>query len=112
MDILAYLSMAVTLENVLWLTMAALVGALLGALPGISATTAIAIFLPITYGLEPMTGLIVMAAIYVTGSYGGNITAVLINTPGTDDSLFMTIDGYPMTVKGEGLKAVGITTFS
>lgn len=112
MDILSYFLAAATLENFLWLVMAALVGALLGALPGISATTAIAIFLPITYGLEPVTGLIVMATIYVTASYGGNITAVLINTPGTDDSLFMTFDGYPMTQKGEGLRAVGITTYS
>lgn len=112
MEILGYLAEAATLQNLLWLTMASLLGALLGALPGISATTAIAIFLPITYGLDPTTGLITMAAIYVTGSYGGNITAVLLNTPGTDDSLFMTFDGYPMTVKGEGLRAVGITTYS
>lgn len=112
MELLSYLADAATLHNFLWLIAASLVGALLGALPGISATTAIAIFLPITYGLDPMTGLITMAAIYVAASYGGNITAVLINTPGTDDSLFMTFDGYPMTVKGEGLRAVGITTYS
>lgn len=112
MELLGYFTDILTLTNLTWLLIGSFAGVLLGALPGISATTAIAIFLPITYSLEPVTGLITMAAIYVTGSYGGNITAVLINTPGTDDSLFMTIDGYPMTVKGEGLKAVGITTFS
>lgn len=112
MEILGYLLQAATLENLLWLTAASLLGALLGALPGISATTAIAIFLPITYGLSPTTGLITMVAIYVNASYGGNITAVLINTPGTDDSLFMVLDGYPMTKKGLGLRAVGITTYS
>ena len=112
MEVLGYFIDILTVTNLLWITIGSVVGTLLGALPGISATTAIAIFLPMTYSMEPVTGLITMATIYVTASYGGNITAVLINTPGTDDSLFMTIDGYPMTVKGEGFKAVGITTFS
>ena len=112
MEFLHYALEACTFTNLLWLTIGALVGAILGALPGMSADTGIAIFLPITFNLEPVTGLIALAAIYVTGSYGGNITAVLINTPGTSDSLFMTLDGYPMTVQGKGLRAIGITTFS
>lgn len=112
MEFFDYALDALTLTNLMWLTIGALVGAILGALPGMSADTGIAIFLPLTFNLEPVTGLIVLGAIYVTGSYGGNITAVLINTPGTSDSLFMTIDGYPMTVQGKGLRAIGITTFS
>lgn len=68
--------------------------------------------LPLTFSLPPTTALICLGAIYVTGSYSGNITAVLVNTPGTSDSLFMTLDGYPMTLKGEGLKAIGVTTLS
>lgn len=112
MDFFHYALEAFTFTNLLWLTIGALVGAILGALPGMSADTGIAIFLPITFNLEPVTGLIALAAIYVTGSYGGNITAVLINTPGTSDSLFMTLDGYPMTVQGKGLRAIGITTYS
>lgn len=109
---LDYFAQACTLTNLMWLTIGALVGSILGALPGMSADTGIAIFLPLTFNLEPITGLITLGAIYVTGSYGGNITAVLINTPGTSDSLFMTLDGYPMTVQGKGLRAIGITTFS
>ncbi|WP_138159903.1 tripartite tricarboxylate transporter permease [Peptoniphilus catoniae] len=112
MDFLSYALTLFTFDNMLWLTIGSVVGSILGALPGMSATTGIAIFLPVTFGLPPVTGLITLAAIYVNASYGGNITAVLINTPGTDDSLFMTIDGYPMTVRGEGLKAIGVTTFS
>jgi len=112
MDLFSYVLQLFTFDNLLWLTIGSVVGSILGALPGISATTGIAIFLPLTYNLEPVTGLITLAAIYVNASYGGNITAVLINTPGTDDSVFMTLDGYPMTVRGEGLKAIGITTFS
>jgi len=103
---------ACTFENLIWLTIGSLVGSILGALPGMSADTGIAIFLPLTFNLEPVTGLIALGAIYVTGSYGGNITAVLINTPGTSDSLFMTLDGYPMTKQGNGLRAIGVTTFS
>lgn len=112
MEFFQYALEACTFENLLWMTIGALVGSILGALPGMSADTGIAIFLPLTFNLEPVTGLITLGAIYVTGSYGGNITAVLINTPGTSDSLFMTLDGYPMTVRGEGLRAIGITTFS
>ncbi|MCQ1528945.1 tripartite tricarboxylate transporter permease [Lutispora saccharofermentans] len=112
MDFFQYALEACTLTNLLWLTIGALIGSILGALPGMSADTGIAIFLPLTFNLEPVTGLITLGAIYVTGSYGGNITAVLINTPGTSDSLFMTLDGYPMTVQGKGLRAIGITTFS
>lgn len=112
MEFLGYISSIVTIDNLMWLTIGALVGAVLGALPGMSADTGIAIFLPLTFNLEPVTGLIVLGAIYVTASYGGNITAVLINTPGTSDSLFMTLDGYPMTLQGKGLRAIGVTTFS
>lgn len=96
----------------MWLCIGATVGVVLGALPGMSADTGIGIFLPLTFSLPPTTALICLGAIYVTGSYGGNITAVLVNTPGTSDSLFMTLDGYPMTLKGEGLKAIGVTTIT
>jgi putative tricarboxylic transport membrane protein len=115
MDILDFLHFGLevfTLNNVLWLVLGSIVGVILGALPGLSPTIGIAIFIPITFNLEPATALIVLGAIYVLGSYGGNITAILINTPGTSDSFFMTFDGYPMTVRGEGLRAIGITTVS
>ena len=112
MEFLEYSLEALNFTNMLWLTIGAVIGAILGALPGMSADTGIAIFLPLTFNLEPVTGLITLGAIYVTGSYGGNITAVLINTPGTSDSLFMTLDGYPMTLRGQGLRAIGITTYS
>ena len=115
MDILAFLRYGFEVfnfTNVLWLLIGSTVGVILGALPGLSPTIGIAIFIPLTFNLEPSTALIVLGAIYVLGSYGGNITAILINTPGTSDSFFMTFDGYPMTVRGEGLRAIGITTTS
>ena len=112
MHILEYFGQLFTLQNLMWLCIGATVGVVLGALPGMSADTGIGIFLPLTFSLPPTTALICLGAIYVTGSYGGNITAVLVNTPGTSDSLFMTLDGYPMTLKGEGLKAIGVTTIT
>lgn len=112
MEIMTYFAQLFTVQNLLWLCIGALVGVILGALPGMSADTGIGIFLPLTFSLPSTTALVCLAAIYVTGSYGGNITAVLVNTPGTSDSLFMTLDGYPMTLRGEGLKAIGVTTIS
>ena len=112
MELLSYFTQLFTPETLLWITIGATVGVILGALPGMSATTGITIFMPLTFSLPPVTALSALGAIYVTGAYGGNITAVLINTPGTSDSLFMTWDGYPMTLKGQGLKAIGVTTIT
>lgn len=109
---LSYLTQLFEPTTLLWLIIGATVGVVLGALPGMSADTGIGIFLPLTFSLSPVAALAALGAIYVTGAYGGNITAVLVNTPGTSDSLFMTLDGYPMTLKGEGLKAIGVTTIS
>ncbi|MET0016359.1 tripartite tricarboxylate transporter permease [Oscillibacter sp.] len=112
MDFSSYFLQIFTWQNLLWLIIGSVVGVILGALPGMSADTGIGIFLPLTFSLPPTTALICLGAIYVAGSYGGNITAILVNTPGTSDSLFMTLDGYPMTLRGEGLKAIGVSTIS
>jgi len=112
MEMLSYFTQLFEPTTLLWLIIGATVGVVLGALPGMSADTGIGIFLPLTFSLSPVAALAALGAIYVTGAYGGNITAVLVNTPGTSDSLFMTLDGYPMTLKGEGLKAIGVTTIS
>ena len=112
MELLSYFTQLFEPTTITWLIIGADVGVILGALPGMSADTGIGIFLPLTFSLPPVAALSALGAIYVTGAYGGNITAVLVNTPGTSDSLFMTLDGYPMTLKGEGLKAIGVTTVS
>ena len=112
MEMLSYFTQIFEPTTLMWLIIGATVGVILGALPGMSADTGIGIFLPLTFSLSPVAALAALGAIYVTGAYGGNITAVLVNTPGTSDSLFMTLDGYPMTLKGQGLKAIGVTTIS
>ena len=76
MEALGYIAQVFQPVNLLWMTIAAIVGVGLGALPGMSADTGIAIFLPVTANMEPVTGLITLGTIYVTGCYGGNITAM------------------------------------
>jgi len=89
------------------------VGIIFGAVPGLSATMAIALFLPVTYGLSPANGIVLLIALYVGGISGGLISAILTHIPGTPSSVATCFDGYPLTKKGEGVKALGVgITFS
>lgn len=87
------------------------VGIIFGAIPGMTATMAIAIFLPITYALDLIDSLGLLLGLYVGGISGGLVPAILMNIPGTPSSICTTFDGYPMTQKGQGESAlkVGIT---
>lgn len=80
-----------------------------GALPGISPSIALALLLPFTYGMEPTTAIILLAATYVGAEYGGSIPAILINTPGTNAAAATVIDGYEMHKQGRGGEALGIS---
>ncbi|CDQ41284.1 MULTISPECIES: tripartite tricarboxylate transporter permease [Virgibacillus] len=86
-------------------------GIIFGSIPGMTATMAIALFLPITYTLDLVDSIALLIGLYVGGISGGLVPAILLNIPGTPSSLTTTFDGYPMTQKGEGEKAlkVGIT---
>lgn len=88
-----------------------LVGIIFGALPGMTATMAIAIFLPLTYAYDLNTSLFLLLGLYVGGISGGLIPAILVNIPGTPSSITTGFDGYPMAKRGEGEKAlkIGIT---
>ena len=96
------------LPNVLeWTNFAAVVigviaGIIVGAMPGLSATMAISVLVPFTFGLEPLVALGLMAGIYNGAMYGGAIPAVLLRIPGTPAAVATTFDGYPMAQKGEG----------
>ena len=107
---LEHLTALLTPEVLTWMVVGSVVGIILGALPGMGPETGIALFLPLTFSLDPVTALACLGAIYVSGVFGGNITAILINTPGTPDSLFLTWDGYPMTKRGQGGRAIAIST--
>jgi putative tricarboxylic transport membrane protein len=81
-------------------------GILVGALPGLTGTMAIALLVPFTYGLSPATGLIMLGGVYVGAMYGGSISAILINTPGAPASIATTFDGHPMAQKGQAEEAL------
>ena len=82
-------------------------GLVIGALPGLSAFTALAIMLPFTFGMEPVNGISFLMAVYVGGCSGGLISAILLGIPGTPSSIATCFDGYPMAQKGEAKKALG-----
>ena len=88
--------------------MGVLLGTLIGVLPGIGATATIAMLLPITFQLEPVSSLIMLAGIYYGAQYGGSTTAILINMPGESSSAVTAIDGYQMARKGRAGAALAI----
>ena len=87
-------------------------GILGGALPGISPSIAMALLLPLTYGMEPGLAIVLLAATYVGAEYGGSIPAILINTPGTNAAAATVLDGYELQRQGRGGEALGISLYS
>ncbi|HEY7598662.1 MAG TPA: tripartite tricarboxylate transporter permease [Candidatus Limnocylindrales bacterium] len=83
-----------------------------GALPGISPSIAMALLLPFTYGMDPVTAIVMLAAVYVGAEYGGSIPAILIRTPGTNAAAATVIDGFEMHRQGRGGEALGISLVS
>lgn len=87
-------------------------GLVLAALPGLTSSMGIALMLPFTYNLEPLTSLVFLLSIYSGGILGGGVTAILINTPGSPANIATVLDGYPMTLKGRAEEALGISLWS
>jgi putative tricarboxylic transport membrane protein len=87
-------------------------GIVVGVLPGLSATMAVALLLPVTYATGPIAGLIMLSGIYAGAIYGGSVSAVLIGTPGTGASVVTVWDGYPMTKRGESRLALATVTWA
>jgi putative tricarboxylic transport membrane protein len=94
------LNVVCTYQNLFAALLGALLGTAIGVLPGIGPVAGVAIILPISYSLDPTTGLIMMAGMYYGAMYGGSTTAILVNIPGEGASVMTTIDGYKMTQKG------------
>ncbi len=89
-----------------------LFGLILGVLPGLGPTTGGALILPFTMTLDPLSAVVLLTSIYCAGTYGGAITAILINTPGTPAAAATCLDGYPLAQKGEAGRALGMATVS
>lgn len=87
-------------------------GIIIGALPGLTATTGVSIFLPLTFYMETVPAFGFLLGIYCGGTYGGSITAILINTPGTPNAAATAIEGYPLSKKGQALKALELALYA
>jgi putative tricarboxylic transport membrane protein len=81
-------------------------GITVGVLPGIGATVGVAVLLPLTFGMDPVLGICMLIAVYCGAFYGGAVSAILINTPGTPAAICTILDGFPMAQKGEAHKAL------
>ena len=96
----------------LLIVLATLGGILVGALPGLNATNGVALLLPFTITMEPIAAIAVLTTIYCAATFAGAITAILINTPGTSASATTCLDGYPLALRGEAGRALGMAAVS
>ena len=87
-------------------------GVIIGVLPGLGATTGAALLLPFTLTMDSVHAISVLATIYVSATFAGSITAILINTPGTSAAAATTFDGYPLAQRGEAGRALGVAVVS
>src|ERR671925_1801386 len=90
------LGVALTWQNILYCFIGCLLGTLIGVLPGIGPVATIAMLLPATYALPPVSALIMLAGIYYGAQYGGSTTAILVNIPGESTAVVTCLDGYQM----------------
>ena len=110
--ILIGLQTALSLKNILMVMMGCFFGTIIGMLPGLGPMTAIALMIPITYGFDPATGLILMAGVYYGAVFGGSTSSILINAPGIPGTVATSFDGYPMAQQGKAGKALAIAAYS
>lgn len=102
-------AVALSPMNLIYVTLGVLIGTVIGLLPGLGATAAIAILLPLTFSLEPATAIIMLAGIYYGSMYGGRVPSILLRLPGDASSVITTLDGYPLARQGKAGVALGIT---
>jgi len=110
--ILIGLKTALSFQNLLMVIIGCFAGTIIGMLPGLGPMTAIALMIPITYGFEPSTGLILMAGVYYGAVFGGSTSSILINAPGVPSTVATSFDGYPMAQQGKAGKALAIAAWS
>ncbi len=115
MDILNNLALGFgvvfSVNNMFFCFLGVLIGTLIGVLPGIGPTATISLLLPVTFRMEPVTSIIMLAGIYYGAMYGGSTTSILVNIPGEAASVITCLDGYQMARKGRAGPALGISAF-
>lgn len=93
-------------QLLLILLMSVPLGIIVGVMPGVGAVVGITVLLPLTFGMDPVSGICMLVAVYCGAFYGGAVSAILINTPGTPAAICTTLDGYPMAMKGQAHRAL------
>ena len=106
------LSIFLSVDNFIAIAAGVLIGVVVGAIPGLTATMAVALALPFTFSMEPVTAILLLVGIYKGGMYGGSITAILIRTPGSPASACTLLDGYPLAQQGHAKKALKAALYS
>lgn len=110
--VLTAFSDAMTVETLALVVAGVFIGQVFGAIPGLSALTAIAIAVPLTYYFSPVGALAFLVAINKGGTVGGSVSAILMNTPGSPEAAATAFDGHPLAKQGKGLKAMKMALFS
>ena len=105
-DLVDGFGVALTPENLLWALLGVFLGTAVGVLPGIGPALTVALLLPVTYSLEPISAFIMFAGIYYGGMYGGSTTSILLNTPGESASIITSLEGNKMARRGRGAAAL------
>jgi putative tricarboxylic transport membrane protein len=105
-DLINGFGVALTPENLLWALVGVILGTFVGVLPGIGPALTVALLLPVTYSLEPVSAFIMFAGIYYGGMYGGSTTSILLNTPGESASIVTALEGNKMAKRGRGAAAL------
>jgi len=98
--------------NIVMVLLGCFVGSFIGMLPGLGPITAVALMIPITYGLDPATGMVLLAGVYYGAIFGGSTCSILINAPGEAATVATAFDGYPMAQQGKPGKALAIAAYS
>ena len=98
--------------NIVMVLLGCFVGSFIGMLPGLGPITAVALMIPVTYGLDPSTGMVLLAGVYYGAIFGGSTCSILINAPGEAATVATAFDGYPMAQQGKPGKALAIAAYS
>ncbi len=108
-SVLGGISVAMGVTPFLAVLAGIVLGIMVGAMPGLSPSMGVALLVPFTYGMSPLLALMLLVGIYIGASYGGSITAITINAPGTASAVATGLDGYPLTQKGRPATALGVS---
>ena len=101
-----------TLENILWINIGVFVGSVFAAIPGLSVILCVILFLPVTYTMTAIPGMMFLLGIYCAGGYGGSVSAILINTPGTPHAAATMLDGHPLSEQGRTKAALKMALYA